>query len=48
MAQGTLLQAAWMGEEFGGEWIPAYVWLYPFAMHLNYHNIVDWLYSNIE
>ena len=26
--------AAWMGEEFGGEWIPVYVWLSPFAVHL--------------
>lgn len=40
--------AAWMGEEFGGQWIPVYVWLCPFAMHLNYHNIADWLYSDIE
>ena len=27
--------AAWMGEEFEGEWIHAYVWLSPFAVHLN-------------
>ena len=26
--------AAWMGGEFGGEWIHAYVWLSPFAVHL--------------
>ena len=26
--------AAWMGGEFGGEWIPVYVWLSPFAVHL--------------
>ena len=26
--------AAWMGEEFGGEWIDAYVWLSPFAVYL--------------
>ena len=26
--------AAWMGEEFGGEWIHVYVWLSPFAVHL--------------
>ena len=26
--------AAWMGGEFGGEWIHVYVWLSPFAMHL--------------
>ena len=23
---------AWMGEEFGGEWIHVYVWLSPFAV----------------
>ena len=26
--------AAWMEEEFGGEWIHVYVWLNPFAVHL--------------
>ena len=26
--------AAWMGREFGGEWIPGYVWLSPFTDHL--------------
>ena len=26
--------AAWMGWEFGGEWIQVYVWLSPFAVHL--------------
>ena len=26
--------AAWMGGEFGGEWIHVYVWLSPFAVHL--------------
>ena len=26
--------AAWMGGEFGGEWIHAYVWLISFAVHL--------------
>ena len=25
---------AWMGGEFGGEWIHVYVWLSPFAVHL--------------
>ena len=25
--------AAWMGGGFGGEWIHAYVWLNPFAVH---------------
>ena len=26
--------AAWMGGEFGGEWIHVFVWLSPFAVHL--------------
>ena len=26
--------AAWMGGEFGREWIPVCVWLSPFAIHL--------------
>ena len=26
--------AAWMGGEFGGEWICVYVWLSPFVVHL--------------
>ena len=26
--------AAWMGGEFGGEWIHVYIWLSPFAVHL--------------
>ena len=26
--------AAWMGGEFGGEWIHAYIWLSPFTVHL--------------
>ena len=26
--------AAWMGGEFGGEWILVYAWLNPFAVHL--------------
>ena len=25
--------AAWIGAEFGGEWIHVYVWLIPFAIH---------------
>ena len=27
--------AAWMGGEFGGEWIHVYVWLRHFITHLN-------------
>ena len=26
--------AGWMGGDFGGEWIPVYVWLSPFAVCL--------------
>ena len=26
--------AAWMGGEFGGEWIHVHVWLSPFPVHL--------------
>ena len=26
--------AAWVGGEFGGEWIHVYVWLSPFPVHL--------------
>ena len=26
--------AAWVGGEFGGEWIQVYVWLGPFTVHL--------------
>ena len=25
---------AWLGEEFGEEWIHVYVWLSPFSVHL--------------
>ena len=42
--------AAWMGEAFGGEWMHAYAWLSPFAIHpkLSPHNIVNRLYRNIK
>ena len=26
--------AAWMGGDFGGEWIHVYAWLSPYAIHL--------------
>ena len=29
--------AAWMGGEFGGEWIRVYVWLNPFTVHMKQH-----------
>ena len=35
--------AAWLGGEFGGEWIHVYVWLSLFAVHLKLSNIVNWL-----
>ena len=31
---GQSYVAAWRGEEFGGEWMPVYVWLSPSAVHL--------------
>ena len=40
--------AAWMGGESGGEWIHVYVWLNPFAVHLNYDSIVTQLYPNTK
>ena len=40
--------AAWMRGEFGAEWIHVYVWLSCYAVHLNYHNIINRLYSNIR
>ena len=33
--------AAWMEGEFGGGWLHVYVWLSPFAVHWNHHNIVN-------
>ena len=27
-------EAAWMGAEFGGEWMHVYIWLNPFTVHL--------------
>ena len=38
--------AAQTGREFGREWIPAYVWLSPFAVHLKL--LKHWLHSNIK
>ena len=29
-------------------WIHVYVWLSPFPVALNYHNIVNWLYHNTK
>ena len=42
------LVADWMGGELGGEWIYAYVWLSPFAVHLKHHNTVNWLPSKTK
>ena len=36
--------AAWMGGQFGGEWIHVCVGLSAFTVHRNYHYIVNWLY----
>ena len=40
--------ATWMGREFGGEWIHICVWLNPFAVTWNYHNIVNQLNPHIK
>ena len=34
---------AWMGGEFGGKCMPESL-----CVQLNYHNIANWLYSNIQ
>ena len=39
---------AWMGGEFGEEWIHVYVWLSPFAVHLKLSQHCYWLHSNIK
>ena len=41
--------AAWMGGEFGGEWIHVYAWLSPFTVHLKLTAfIVNWVYANTK
>ena len=41
--------AAWMGGEFGGEWIHVYVWLSPFAVHWKLSKLfVNWVYPNTK
>ena len=30
----SMLWAAWVGGEFGGEWIHVHVWLSPFKVHV--------------
>ena len=37
----SMLYGSVDGREFGGEGIYVYVWLNPFAAHLNYHSIVN-------
>ena len=37
---------AWMGGEFGGEWIHVYVWLRSFTVHLKLSHIANWLYPS--
>ena len=40
---------AWMGGEFGGDWIHMYVWLhFPSMFISNYHNIANQLYPNTK
>ena len=40
--------AAWMGGEFGGEWIHYMNGWVPLLFTWNYHNIGDWLYPNTK
>ena len=45
--------AAWMGKEFGGEWIHVYVWLSPFAVYLKlsqhcYSAILQYKIKNLK
>ena len=40
--------AAWMGGEFGGEWIHVYILLSPFTVHLKLPNIVNWRCSDTK
>jgi len=42
--------AAWMGGDFGGEWMRVHVWLCPFTVQLKllYHNFVNQLYPNTK
>ena len=39
---------AWMGGEFGKEWIHVHAWLSPFLSTWNYHNTVNWLYPKTK
>lgn len=51
LKNGLYLQcyvAAWIGGEFGEDWIHVCVWLSPFAVHCNHYNIVNQLYSSIK
>ena len=41
---GQCYVAAWMGGEFGGEWIHVYEWLETPLFIWNYHNIVNWAF----
>ena len=40
--------ATWMGGEFEREWMGVYKWLSPFAIHLTYHCVVNWLYPSTK
>ena len=41
-------EAAWMGEEFGGEWIYIYVWLSPFAVYLRLSQTALFGYTPVQ
>ena len=40
--------AAWMGGEFGGEWIHVYAWLSPFAIYLKTLTVLLIIYTPIQ
>ena len=44
----SMFMAAWMGGEFGREWIHVYYGSVRSLLTRNYHNIVNWLYPNIK
>ena len=40
--------AAWVGGEFGGEWMHGYGWLSPFTVPLKLTTLFNWLYPNTK
>ena len=48
IASARCYMAAWMGGEFGGEWIHVYVWLSPFTDHLKLSQCLLISYTSIQ